>query len=213
MVKTSAWLSRFGNLVPFDNAKLIEAAFSEQTIHEQLNSEIIEVNDSLAIVLRVNEYQAAKVKSLSEVSQRIKTTLIAQKASEKTLLVADELLTAFKAGNDITEQLSTYGASFEAKIAVPRYSSDVDKIIANEAFKLAHPVDGAISATTVNLNNGDFSLVEVQAVKTGESEVQANFSQQHTQQLAQSAYQSYVESLRSDAKITQRTLVNSTSQR
>ncbi|MDO6445696.1 SurA N-terminal domain-containing protein [Colwellia sp. 1_MG-2023] len=211
-VSTSAWLSRFGNAAPFDNAKLIDAAFSDMIIQEQLNSDIIEVTDSLAVVLRLNEYQAAQVKPLAEVSEEIKTILIAQKASEKAQTIADELLTSFKAGSDISEQLTAHGASFIVKADVARFGSDVDASITREVFKLPHPAEGAISATTVNLSNGDLAIVEVQAVKAGESSSQANFAEQYTQQLAQSGYQSYVEALRDEAKITQRSVVDTTSQ-
>ena len=211
-VSTSVWLSRFGNPVPFDNVKLIDVAFSDMIIHEQLNSDIIEVTDTLAVVLRLNEYQAAQVKPLTQVSDEIKTTLIAQKASEKAQMVADELLTSFKAGNDITEQLAANGSNFDVKADVARYGSDVDASIAREAFKLPHPQEGSVSATSVSLTNGDLAIVEVQAIKAGESTSQANFSEQHTQQLAQSAYQSYVESLRDVAKISQRSVVDTTSQ-
>ncbi len=211
-VNTSIWLSRFGNVAPFDNPKVIEAAFSDMIIHEQLNSDIIEVNDNLAVVLRLNEYQAAQVKPLTEVSEEIKTTLVAQKANEKAQSVADELITAFKAGTDITEQLASHGSSFEVKADVARYGSDIDATIATEVFKLPHPQEGSVSASNVSLNNGDLALVELQAVKEGETSDQANFTQQHTQQLAQSAYQNYVESLRSEAKITQRNLVDTTNQ-
>jgi peptidyl-prolyl cis-trans isomerase D len=211
-VSTSIWLSRFGNPAPFDNAKLIDAAFSDLIIQEQLNSDIIEVNDNLAIVLRLNEYQAAQVKPLAQVSDEIKNMLIAQKASEKAQAIADELLSSFKEGNDITEQLIANGSSFDVKTDVARYGSDVDASITREAFKLPHPQEGSVSAISVSLTNGDLAIVEVQAVKAGESTSQANFSEQHTQQLAQSAYQSYVESLRDEAKITQRSVVNTTTQ-
>jgi peptidyl-prolyl cis-trans isomerase D len=211
-VATSVWLSRFGNPAPFDNAKLIDAAFSDMIIQEQLNSDIIEVTDTLAIFLRLNEYQAAQVKPLAEVSNEIKTTLIAQKANEKAQTVADELLTSFNAGNDITEQLAANGSSFSVKADIARFGSDVDASITREAFKLPHPQEGSISATSVSLANGDLVIVEVQGVKVGESTSQANFSEQHTQQLAQSSYQSYVESLRDEAKITQRSIVDTTSQ-
>jgi peptidyl-prolyl cis-trans isomerase D len=54
-VMTSEWLSRNTNTVPFDNAKAIEAAFSDLVLNEQLNSDVIEVSDSLSIVIRLNE--------------------------------------------------------------------------------------------------------------------------------------------------------------
>ncbi|MDT0602654.1 SurA N-terminal domain-containing protein [Thalassotalea castellviae] len=211
-VATSVWLSRFGNPAPFDNAKLIDAAFSDMIIEEQLNSDIIEVTDSLAVVLRLNEYQPAQVKPLETVSEEIRTLLIAQKASDKAQAIADQLLTAFKAGEDISAQLTENGTSFTVKADVARYGSDVDASITREAFKLPHPIEGAISATSVNLSNGDLAIVEVQAVKAGESTSQANFAEQYSQQLAQFAYQNYVESLREEAKITQRSVVDTASQ-
>jgi len=211
-IKVSSWLSRFGNIAPFDNAKLIEAAFSEMIVQEQLNSDIIEVSDSVAIFLRINEYQAANTKPLAEVTDEIKRILISQKASDKGQMLIDELLTAFKAGTDISELLAANNSSFETSMDVARYGSDVNAAITQAAFKLPHPVEGSVSATTVSLNTGDLALVEVQAIKTGEAKAEANFSQQYTQQLAQSAYQGYVEALRANAKISKRQLAEATTQ-
>lgn len=211
-IKVSSWLSRFGNIAPFDNAKLIEAAFSDMIVQEQLNSDIIEVSDSVAIFLRINEYQAANTKPLAEVTEQIRTALNSQKASEKGQVFIDELLTAFKAGDDINEQLTANNSSFETSIDVARYGSDVNAAITQAAFKLPHPVEGSVSATTVSLNTGDLALVEVQAIKSVETKAEANFSQQYTQQLAQSAYQGYVEALRANAQISKRQLVETTTQ-
>ncbi len=206
-VKTSQWLSRFGNAVPFDNNRLIDAAFSDMIIQEQLNSDIIEVSDSLAVVMRINEYQAADTKPIAEVTEEIKTILVAQNAKEKAQSLVDELLVVFKEGQDISEQLVSNGGSFEVKTDVARYGSDVDSSLAREAFKLPHPEAGVVSATSVNLSNGDIAILEVQSVSGGTETIPANFSQQYTQQLAQSAYQSYVDSLRNTAKVSKRELV------
>jgi peptidyl-prolyl cis-trans isomerase D len=211
-VKTTDWLSRFGNAVPFDNNKVIEAAFSELVVNEQMNSDVIEVNDSLAMVIRVNEYQAANVKPLSEVTEQIKTALVAEKATQQAETVAAELLTAFKAGDDISEKLAGVGAVFEAKADVPRYGADIDNALAREAFKLPHPSEGKVSAATVTLSNGDLALVEVQSVKAGASEENANLAQQQTQQLAQVAYKVFVDTLREQAKISRRESVETSSQ-
>ena len=83
-----------------------------------------------------------------------------------------------------------------------RYSADLDQSITREAFVLPHPVEGVISASTVALSNGDLALVEVQAVNVIEAEVNPQLTQQQTSQLAQSAYKSYVDSLKVNAKIT-----------
>jgi len=211
-IKTSAWLTRGANAAPFDTNAVVEAAFSDIVVNEQLNSDIVEVSDSLAIVMRVNEYQEASVKALTDVKAQITALLVTQKASEKAQTVADELLVAFKSGTDITEQLAEIGAVMEVKISVARVGSGLDASLAREAFKLPRPSEGAVSATTVNLSNGNLALLEVQAVNAGEVKTSPNLSEQLTQQLAQAAYLGYVESLKADAEIVRREVQAPTTQ-
>ncbi len=205
-VEMSSWLSRVGNAAPFDNVKVIDAAFSALVLQDNMNSDVIEVSDTVALVLRLNTYQEANVKPIAEVEAQIKTILVAQKATEKAKVTIDELLAQFKAGNDITEQLTQNYASFTVKENVARYSADLDQSITREAFVLPHPVEGVVSASTVALSNGDLAIVEVQAVNESEAEVDPQLAQQQTSQLAQSAYKSYVDSLKADAKITSKAI-------
>lgn len=208
-VMTSEWLSRTGNSAPFENPKAIDAAFSDLVLTENLNSDVIEVSDSMAIVIRLNEHQMAKVKSLEEVTETIKSSLIAQKAKAEAQSTVDALLVELQSGADITEKLTQYGAVFDTKADVARFATDVERSIVEKAFTLAHPVEGSVSAGLSDLSNGGFALVEVQAVKTSESKLDANVESQQVNQLAQSAYLSYVESLKVNASITKNSLVTS----
>ena len=205
-IETSTWLSNSGqstdNKAPFNDPKVLEAAFSDLVLQDELNSDIIELNDDEAIVLRLNTYQEANVKPLVEVQTQIAATLVAQKATEKARSTMQALLVEFKAGKDITEQLTKNYVSFTVKENVARYSTDLDQSITREAFVLPHPAEGTISASTVALSNGDLALVEVQAVNVIDSIANPQLAQQQTSQLAQSAYKSYVDSLKVGAKIT-----------
>lgn len=202
-IKTSDWLARFGNVAPFNTPDVQEALFSDVVLVEQLNSDIIEVSDELAIVLRVNEHQEATVKPLTEVSATIEAQLAANKTSEKAQEMSKSLLTQYLAGEDITESLTSLGASFEEKTSVARFGADVDNAIAKEAFVLPHPVEGSVSANVVNLANGDLALVQVTSViDAAEPAMDPNLAQQQTSQLAQSAYGSYVQALKAKAEIT-----------
>ncbi|MDX2366833.1 MAG: SurA N-terminal domain-containing protein [Colwellia sp.] len=206
-IETSTWLSNSGintnNKAPFNDPKVLEAAFSDLVIQDNLNSDILELNDNEALVLRLNAYQEANVKPLAEVETQIETILVAQKATEKAQSTIQALLVQFKAGNDITEQLTKNYVSFTSKENVARYSADLDQSITREAFILPHPTEGTISASTVALSNGDLALVEVQAVNVIDSIANPQLAQQQTSQLAQSAYKSYVDSLKIGAEITQ----------
>ena len=203
-VETSVWLSNSGvnNKAPFNDPKVLEAAFSDLVLQDNMNSDIIELNDNEAIVLRLNTHQEAKVKPLVEVQAQINKILVSQKATEKAESTIEALLVQFKAGNDITEELTKNYVSFTAKENVARYSADLDQSITREAFVLPHPTEGTISASTVALSNGDLALVEVQAVNVSDAVANPQLAQQQTSQLAQSAYKSYVDSLKVDAKIT-----------
>lgn len=210
-VETSLWLSHIGNAAPFDNAKAIEAAFSDLVLQENMNSDVIEVSDNVALVLRLNTYQEANVKPITEVEAQIKTILVAKKASEQAQNAIDEILVQFKEGNDVTELLTKNYASFTSKENVARYNADIDQSITREAFVLPHPIENVVSASTVALSNGDLALVEVQSVNTNVTEANPQLAQQQTSQLAQSAYKSYVDSLKVDAKITRKTISEPTS--
>ena len=200
-VKTSNWLTRAGNSAPFDNPKVIDAVFSDVVLTEGLNSDVIEVGDDLAVVVRLNEYQEAKIKPLAEVSEQIKAMLIAEKATQQTQTKANELLAALKSSANVDEILASVNATFTEKSAVSRYGVDVDTAIVNAAFVLPHPEEGKVSASTATLANGDLAVVQVTAVKEGDVKADPNLTQQITAQLAQSAYQNYIETLKAEAKI------------
>lgn len=208
-VKTSDWLTRSGNVGPFADQKVMDAVFSDLVINEQLNSDVIEVSDSLAIVVRLNEHKPANVKPLTEVSEAIKDNLIAEKAKSQAQETLDALLVDLQSGKDITEQLTQYGGNFESVAGLARFSPDLEPAITDKAFTLPHPTEEAISAGLADLANGDFALVELQAVKTAESKLDTAIENQQVNQLAQSAYLSYVNSLKANASITKNNLISS----
>jgi peptidyl-prolyl cis-trans isomerase D len=209
-IQTSPWLSKDSNQAPFDSALVIEAAFSDLILQDNVNSDLIEVNDDLAIVLRLNTYKEASTKPLTDVQDEIKTTLIAQKATEKAKETIDALLSTFNAGQDITAKLTELNTSFIVKEKAGRSGVDLDQSISREAFTLPHPVEGSVSASSVSLSNGDFALVEVQAVNAGVADVNPALSRQQTSQLAQSAYMGYINSLKVDAEIVRRQIAEPT---
>lgn len=205
-VQTSPWLSRSFNQAPFDDNQLISAAFSDLILTENVNSDVIEVNDELVLVMRLNQYQPANVKPLTEVQAQIKTILIAEQATEKAQFKTDELLQQLKDGTDISEQLTQLGSSFTVKAQLHRNGTEIDQSVRREAFVLPHPVEGEVSASSIRMNSGDLAIVQLQAVKAGEKSAEANLAEQQVSQLAQSAYRSYVESLKVDATITRKQL-------
>jgi len=200
-IQTSTWLKRGGNSAPFNEPKVIDAIFSDVVLKENLNSDVIEVNDDLALVLRLNEYQEAKIKPLADVKDQIKIILTTQKASEQAQLKAKELLTALQKNDDVAPLLKELNSAFTSKASIARNNSDVEKAVSKAAFVLPHPVSNKVSASTVTLPNGDLAVVEVQAVNEGKLTEDTNLTKNLTSQLAQSAYQNFIGALKAEAKI------------
>ena len=209
-VMTSDWLSRGGNMAPFDATNVIDVAFSDLVILENLNSDVIEVSDDMVMVVRLNEYQEANVKPLTEVKGQIETILVNQKASEKAQAIVDELMAKFTQSEDITASLADVDASFVEHNATARFGGTVDNAVVSEAFVLPHPAEGSISAGTVKLANGDLAIVQVTKVITGDETAAPAIAEQKTSQLAQATYQNYVESLKATAQIKQNSQVEVT---
>ena len=67
---------------PLNNPQVVTAIFSPEVLEDRMNSEVIEVGDEHAVVVRVNDHKAATTKALADVSEQIKATLVSQKASE-----------------------------------------------------------------------------------------------------------------------------------
>jgi peptidyl-prolyl cis-trans isomerase D len=209
-IQTSPWLLRLGNQAPFDQSKVVEAAFSDMVLQDNMNSDLLEISDEVAVVLRLNTYQEANVKPLPEVTVQIKEILVTKKSTEKAQQTADLLLTDLTAGKNVTEQLAALNTSFVEQKELGRYGSQVDQGISRAAFLLPHPIDDLVSASSVALSNGDLALVELIKVGIKEAETNANLAQQQTSQLAQSAYQSFVNALKVDAEITSKIIAEPT---
>jgi len=203
-VKTSEWIGRGGNFAPFDNPQVIDAAFSSLVLSENLNSDLIELNDSAVMVIRLAEHQEASVKPLEEVAPQIRTHLTNNKATEKAQSTAQELEQAYLAGDDITAKLTELGASFVEQQGQARFGGSVDNAITKKAFVLAHPEAGTKSVATVELANGDLAIVEVTGVHAGTASEEPELAERQADQLAQATYSSYIEALKAVAEIEKR---------
>ena len=206
-VQVSPWLTRNNQQVPFNSPQVVDAMFSDIVLSENLNSDIIEVNDNVALVVRLSEHEEAKTRPLTEVSDVIKSQLVAEKATQEAENAVAAILASYKAGEDVTQQAEALGATFVEKAASTRFSADVDSAISRLAFTLPHPAEGKVSADKANLRNGQVAIVEVTAVYDGlVTPTLDNIVEQQAQSLSQASYVAYVEALRAKATITRKTL-------
>lgn len=204
-IKQSPWLTRGAAMAPF-NAEVVAAAFSDDVLLDNLNSEVIEVaTDESAMVIRVLEHKPSATKPLTDVAAIINSQLINTKAAAQAKDAAESLLAKVVAGDDVS------ATEFVAVADVPRVGGTVDGNISKQAFLLAHPSQNSVSAAVVALNNGDYSVVQVTKVTSGAAtETDANLGEQQVMSASQATFEGYIEDLKAQAEITRNLPSNST---
>jgi peptidyl-prolyl cis-trans isomerase D len=80
------------------NAKLLEAAFSDDVLKKKHNSEPVDVGGNTLVVVRVAEYQPARQRSLAEVQDSIRAELVAKEGAKLAAQRGAAMLAELKAG-------------------------------------------------------------------------------------------------------------------
>ncbi|GHB61683.1 peptidylprolyl isomerase [Psychrosphaera saromensis] len=178
--------------------KVTEKLFDEEFINEGLNSDLIELNDDKSIIVRVNEYEAAKQQSLDDVLANVTGAVVAQQARELAGVKAADILAKLNAG----EALSSLGLNVERQTDVARYETKVDVTVRDTAFALAKPENGAKEVTSVTLNNGDAVVISLNSVSQKASEAAEDTTKQQLESIvSRVTAKAYIDTLKAMADI------------
>jgi peptidyl-prolyl cis-trans isomerase D len=209
-LQTSDWIPRSGGAGLFANAKVLNAAFSEDLIKQGVNSELIEPEKDRmrAVVLRVADHRDASVKPLGEVRGDVIAALQQQRAREAALAAAQDMSKRLSAGASLAEVAGDH--SVERLGPVTRDDGRLPKPVRDLAFSLPHPAEGAVSAGAAEMEDGA-ALVVVSKVEDGSQDglTEAARSQQANalaESLGSQDYRHLVEDLESRAKIERKSM-------
>lgn len=155
-VKETALFTRATIPTSVNFPSVIDAAFSEQVLEDNVNSEVIEITPDHLIVVRKKEYIPSVIKALSEVKTEILATLKQQKAADMAKEKAQEYLASWKNSEEISDVVVV------TKTDVLRTSRDIDSAIVSAAFKLAKGDSKDIELVTTAQGQ---AIVDVTAVK------------------------------------------------
>ncbi len=165
----SDWFDRKGGKGVLASPKVVAAAFSEDVLQENNNSELIELEDDQVLVLRVIEHEAEHPQSFDDVKEAIITALKREKASELAKARGEEALQMLQAGNATLENLAEeQGWKLEQSVGIKRNSTTLPPAIRDKAFGLKRPEDDTPSVGGVALGNGDYALLAVSKVIDGD---------------------------------------------
>jgi len=122
-IQLSEAVFRSGNSGLFSNSALSNAAFSDEVLLEGNNSDVIELNDSRSVVLRVEQFNEARPLPLEDVQAEIAVILRTEMEREAVQELGEELLIAVESGNGLDELMAENGLQWvEANGSDPVHS-------------------------------------------------------------------------------------------
>ena len=202
-IETTPLFTRNDVPAEIDNPQVVSDVFSPELIEEQVNSDLIELDASTVMVVRVNEHEAQRTKSLDEVKESITASLRSEKAQQAAQDWAEAQLAQLESGNDITDSLSARSLDWETVENVNRGDQQLPRNLLDTLFTLA-PAEGK-SRRVALLGSGDVALIELTAVHAPEAADDATVSairQRLAQANSQSTYAAFVKALRDEADVT-----------
>lgn len=193
-VKSTELFSRSSVPSSVNYPSVVDAAFSEQVLGEEVNSDVIEITPDHHIVIRKKEYIPSVVKALDEVKEQIVATLKQQKASELAKEKAQEYLANWEQGEAISD------VTVITKNDVLRTNEEIDNAIVLAAFKLAKGDSNDVELVTTSLGQ---AIVDVTAVKeASDSAIDLNAVVQRLKSTTGNAtYSAFIESLKEKSDI------------
>lgn len=164
-IQTSEFFTREGTKVGIAaNPKLVTAAFSDSVLKQGNNSDLIQLDNQTAVVLRIANHHLPQVRPLSEVRSEIVQTLALQAAGYSAQQLGEQILSRLRQGQSLTQLAAAHQLPVIQKVGVQRKNQDVPTDILSSAFNISAQSKNAVGNT---LPNGDFVVVSVSNIKPG----------------------------------------------
>lgn len=186
--------------------KVFDAAFSPEVLEERGNSEVLELGDDRAVVVRVKEHRPAERRKLDEVRKEIVSTIQSERARAMTEERGKALLERLRDGEDRAKLAATEKLEWKDVPDLGRRTDQVDPAIRHSAFRLPRPAGTGPSYGGVALDGGDYALIAVLGVADGDPGKLTDKERQDARERLQraagdAAWQDFIAGLRANADI------------
>ncbi len=207
-ILSSAEFTRLGGSGVFSNPAVTDAAFSDEVLIDGNNSDVVEVNESQSIVLRVIEFTESSILPREEVEAQISVILRTQMEREAVRALGEEIFANLDDEAALSEILAANEIEWVEAASVARNSNSVNRQILEQAFALAEP-EGEPVRTTLTLVNGTFVVMELTSVTEGTLDAlpegeRSTLTSQMISDLGNSDFQAYLGTLKKNADVSSR---------
>lgn len=168
-IQTSDWFTRSSGQGVAATDKVRQAAFTEDVLKQNRNSEAIELGDNRVVVIHLNSHKEAERQPLEQVFGNILRDLKTRKGRELAQHKGKALLDELVKGETT---LDTVASDNQLKIVdiglVDRKSTALGSDLINTAFTMAHPVNASPVYEGVSEVNGNYSIVELSDIQVAQ---------------------------------------------
>jgi peptidyl-prolyl cis-trans isomerase D len=205
-VQESDFFPRTGGAGIAAQEKVFDAAFSPEVLEERGNSEVLDLGDEHAVVLRVKEHRPAERRKLDEVRSEILSTIQSEKAKVMTEERGKALLKRLQDGEDRAKLAAAEKLEWKDVPDLGRRTDQVDPAVRHDAFRLPRPAGTGPSYGGVALDGGDYALIAVLGVTDGDPAKLTDKERQDTRERLQraasdAAWQDFIAGLRANADV------------
>ncbi|WP_417550402.1 SurA N-terminal domain-containing protein [Methylophaga sp.] len=200
-IQSTGSFTRNGGSGIAENKTVVEAAFSDDVLNQELNSQVIELSDTKLVVVRKKSHVAATLLPFDSVAPAITEQIRYQRASDLAFIQGESRLQELKSG---TPAIEVFPDTWKEAAFYGRDSQDISAQILNQAFTL--PNASAAQYAGFTAENGNYIVVAVSDVKQGSTdqidpEVRDGLVSNLTRLNGRAEMAAFVSSLRSEAKI------------
>jgi peptidyl-prolyl cis-trans isomerase D len=164
-------------------ARIRQIAFSNDVLTLQNNSEVIQVNPELAIVLRVKTHIPAALQSLESSKKHIEDKLKAAAVENKLSELARSIQQKLQTGELTPEHVNPF--KWKDIGFIGRHANKIDQAILDQAFELPKPANDKLTYGLAKVPNG-IAIISLSAVKDGDSNVPKEQYQAFAEQIQNS---------------------------
>ena len=150
--------------------KVRDIAFSHDILSLQNNSDVIQLNPDIVIVLRVKSHISSSLLPLKQIAKQIEDKLRVQEAQVQVAKTVETFVNKLKSGADAQQLATELHLTWIKTGNIGRYSTKVDSAILDTAFRSKI---GAYAMTRIP--NG-YAVIVVKSVKEGTVTDQKQFA-------------------------------------
>ncbi|MCX7087662.1 MAG: SurA N-terminal domain-containing protein [Methylococcales bacterium] len=190
----------------FSEAKVRTAAFSEEVLNGN-NSEPVEMGLNRLVVLRLLEHKPAATQALKDVEPKVVAALLADKAKQQSVQVAEKIQQRLQAGESIATVAAEQQLQIQKLSDITRDTNKLPAQISQAVFKAPKPLDGKPAIAKMELDNGEQVVMSVSSVKPGvmtddDKKKQLLASKNIAKAFGQSVFAAVMKSLETSADVT-----------